>query len=88
MTAPTPPIAVYLFVFGVLLCGVSAFRINVRILRILGAWQRNRKPDPINDFITGVLERIELRNTIGLEVAGFTVGLGMVAVAIHFFKPA
>ena len=34
MTAPTP-IGVYFFIFGVLLCGVCAFRINVRFL---GYW--------------------------------------------------
>ena len=68
------PIAGYFFITGVMLCGVCGFRINVRVLRSLGAWQRKRRPDPVSDFITGELERISLRDTVGIEIAGLQWG--------------
>ena len=60
-----------------MLSNVCGFRTNVRILRTLGAWQRKRKPDPLNDYITGELERIRLRDTVGVEIAGLAVGILM-----------
>ena len=85
MSGPVP-IADYLFIAGILLFGVCGLRINVRVLRFLGARGRNR--DPVTDFITGELERIKLRDTVVLELIGLAVGLGMIFVAIQFLKPA
>jgi hypothetical protein len=82
------PIAGYFFIGGVMLMLVCGLRINVRVLRTLGAWHRKRKPDPFNDFITGELERIRLRDTVGLEVAGLAVGILMTMGAISILHPA
>ena len=81
------PFAGYFFIAGVMLMLVCGLRINVRVLRTLGAWHRKRKPDPFNDFITGELERIRLRDTVGLEIAGLAVGTLMTMSAISFLHP-
>jgi hypothetical protein len=80
------PIADYLFIAGVLLFGLCGLRINVRVLRFLGARARGR--DPVTDFITGELERIKLRDTVGLEIIGLAAGLGMTLIAVQFLRPA
>jgi hypothetical protein len=69
------PIADYFAIADILLSGICGLRINVRVLRSLGARQRKRRPDPVSDFIAGELERIRLRDTVGLEIAGFAVGI-------------
>jgi len=81
------PIAGYFFIAGVMLMLVCGLRINVRVLRTMGAWQRKRRPDPVTDFITGELERIRLRDTVGLEIAGLAVGILMTMGAISFLHP-
>ena len=78
--------AAYFFIAGVLLCMVCGLRLNVRVLRKLGAWQPGRHP--ITDYITGELERIRLRDTVGSEIAGLVVGLIAIAFAIPFLQPA
>jgi hypothetical protein len=77
------PIAVYFFIAGFMLSFVCAFRINVRALRTMGAWQRKRKPDPLRDWMTS----IKLRDTLGLEIAGLAVGFLMCMGAISFLNP-
>jgi hypothetical protein len=77
----------YFFIAGVMLMLVCGLRINVRVLRTLGAWHRKRKPDPFNDFITGELERLRLRDTVGLEIAGLAVGILMCMGAIPLLVP-
>ena len=58
---------VFFFFVGVILSLVCGLRINVRVLRAMGAWQRKRRPDPLSDWMTSFLEEIKLRDTVGLE---------------------
>ena len=81
------PIAGYFFFAGVMLSLVCGFRINVRVLRTMGAWQRKRRPDPLSDCMTSFLEEIKLRDTVGLEIAGLAVGILMTMGAITFLNP-
>lgn len=80
-------LAACLFVAGCFLLMVCGFRINVRVLRRLGARTRKRRPDDlVTSYITGELERIRLKDTIGLEIAGIAVGVLLSAVAIAIFE--
>ena len=81
------PIAYYFFLVGVVLSGICVLRINVRILRTVGAWQRKRRPDPLCDSMTSFLEEIKLKDTVGLEIAGIAVGILMWMGAIPFLFP-
>jgi hypothetical protein len=81
------PIAGYFFFAGVILGLVCGFRINVRALRTVGAWQRKRRPNPLSDSMTSLLEKIKLRDTVGLEIAGFAVAVLMCMGAISFLNP-
>jgi hypothetical protein len=80
-------IAGYFFFAGVILGLVCGFRINVRALRTVGAWQRKRRPNPLSDSMTSLLEKIKLRDTVGLEIAGFAVAVLMCMGAISFLNP-
>ena len=80
------PIAGYFFIAGVLLAMICGLRINVRVLRRMGAWQRTRKSHPVSDYITSELERIRLSNTVGFEIAGLGIALATIAFAIQFLN--
>ena len=81
------PVAGYLFIAGVLLLGVCGFRINVRVLIRLGARHRKRSPDDLLiGYMTAELERIRLKDAVGLEIAGLAIAVATVAVAIQFLK--
>jgi hypothetical protein len=82
------PVAAYFFIAGVLLGLVCGFRISVRTFRVLLARQRARRPDPWADAMIDILERIELRDTAGLEIIGLPAGFVMFMVAIRFLEPA
>ena len=81
------PIAGYVFIGGVILSGVCGFRINVRVLRTVGAWQRKRRPNPLSDLVTSILEEMKLKDTMGLEIAGLAFGILMWMGAIPFLFP-
>jgi len=79
------PIAAYFFFAGCVLGLVCGFRVNVRMFK----WMEARRPwprpswDPMHLILS-----IELRSTLGLEIAGFAVAIITVIVAIQYLKPA
>ena len=79
-------IAPGLFFTGILLGFVCMFRINVRIFKIVEAWRPQKdRPwwDPMSFFLG-----IQLRDSVGLEIAGLAVALAITALAIQLLQPA
>jgi hypothetical protein len=64
-----------------LVCGA---RIVVRAFQWAETWRPWGRPE----WHSPIVFRIRLRNTFGLEVAGFAVAILIINMAIPFLKPA
>jgi hypothetical protein len=78
--------AAYFFMGGILLCILCGFRLQVRFFQWIEArrpWKGRPAWDP-----THLLLAPQLRDTLGWEIAGLTVGIVTVLTAVQYLQPA